>query len=155
MSHRVVQEHWEIKRGTTIEYREAEYLINPQGVPTLQGDPEIAECLGRANGCLCIKTVAGSRMIPENWYVCSLMISPDLRAALIIFRSKLVKQGISGHTLISQLTWFTQAWVLCEKVYGIDSEGSSPTDRRREVAFAILKGDPPALDMATDVLGRA
>lgn len=47
----------------------------------------------------------------------------------------------------------TTIWAACEAHYGIGEDGSQTKDRKRELALAILKGDPIALDAARDILG--
>lgn len=44
------------------------------------------------------------------------------------------------------------AWSEAEIFYGINHHGDQDPDQRRRLAFAILRGDPMALDFATDVL---
>lgn len=45
-------------------------------------------------------------------------------------------------------------WTECEQHYGINHLGSSDPDPVRQLAFAILRGDPIAVDIAQDVLIR-
>lgn len=156
MSHRVVEKPWEIKKGTFIEFRPGQWFDSEDG-PTEWGETVVSEFMGRECGCLKVRVREGhneTRMIPEDWYTASLLISPDLRLACTVYRKKLTEQGMGLQERESHMRQFMTAWTLCEKMYGIDSEGSKPTDRRREVAFAILKGDPMALDMASDILGQ-
>lgn len=153
MSHRTVQSLWEIKKGTTIEYREGHWLLNGQE-QTEWGEILLGEFQGHECGCLRIKIGSSSRLIPAEWYVASLMISPDLLHAAQQYRKKLVEQGMTAGNIRVYVTMFIESWAVCEKYYGIDQEGSTPTDVRREVAFKILKGDPMMLDLASDIMGR-
>lgn len=149
MSHRVVQQIHEIKIGSKIELDTNGEYVNGDWVAT---PPVIAELLGRECGCLRVRMNGVLRIVPADWYSCTLLISPDLEKMAGEYRKKLVEQGVIG-TNQELVQLFMAAWSVCEKHYGIDVEGSCPTDRRREVAFAILKGDPISLDIASDVLG--
>lgn len=149
MSHRVVQKIWEIRIGAKIELDTHGQYVNGDWVAT---PPAIAELLGRECGCLRVRMGPVDRLVPEDWYTCTLMISPDGQAAADHYRQMLIEQGISNANVQTWINRFLATWSLCEKHYGIDTEGSTPSDRRREVAFGILKGDPVALDLASDCL---
>lgn len=150
MSHRVVQKIWEIQIGAKIELDTGNQFVNGDWI--VSPAPAMAELLGRECGCLRVRMNDTIRLVPEDWYTCTLMISPNLQAKAIQYRQKLIGLGMNQGNIAQCVHMFLVSWTLCEKHYGIDTQGSSPLDRRREVAFAILKGDPVALDLASDCL---
>lgn len=48
-----------------------------------------------------------------------------------------------------------RVWSECEIYYGINIHGSADPDPLRQLAFAILQGDPIALDAARDIITGA
>lgn len=75
-------------------------------------------------------------------YEYSWMLSEDCEAAAQSFQ-----QSFSHRSVLV----FTQGWTEAERHYGIGHLGSGQTDPIRQLALAILRGDPMACDAARDI----
>lgn len=147
MNHRKIDRPHLIRRGTPIAF------VHPRSEEVVVG-----VFLRYELGCMIIDNGPNVRTfyVPAANYRYSLACSPDMLANIEAVRDKIRNRfgvGLEQHYAESLLNLSMDMWAACEKHYGVTYEGSAPTDQRRKVAFLILKGDPQALDLATDVLG--
>lgn len=87
-----------------------------------------------------VKEVVFSEDYEGNW-----VFSEDCEAGVKAFR-QVEPDDVSDDGI------YRHAWSECEKHYGIGHLGSAETDPLKQLALAILRGDPQACDAARDIL---
>lgn len=143
--HRKVENPALVQQGARIAYER-------------HGRIEIGIVLRRESGILVISNGLNPHWEPIyirlQKYLYTIVSSPDLEHALGEI-NKEVRETFKDVAFLEPraMALAIKIWNICEQHYGIDVDGSKPKDVRRTVAFLILKGDKPALDTATDILG--
>jgi len=103
------------------------------------------ELVHRASGCFWVQVKGVRRLVPFEQVIDGPPDSPELKE---YFKTEI--DSDDPYIISIHQRRIRKIWQACEKAY--DLEGGDRGDKRRELAIAILKGDPMAMDMATDML---
>lgn len=113
------------------------HIVKRERIEDIQVGEEV-----RVTGFIGTRTVEAVHL-PEHLII----QDEDAQAISVDFRfyveSEIYSPDDDGHT---------DAWAECEQHYGINHLGSADPCPLRQLAFAILKGEPMALDAARDIL---
>lgn len=138
MTHKVVQEFYNMQSGTKI------VVLDNTGTAVK------VHFLRWSLNTILVQFPGGShQVLPAKNYQYTYTCSKD--CADFIKRCR--TDNLVGLVTPNVVEMITTIWAACEAHYGIGGDGSETKDRKRELALAILKGDPIALDAARDILG--
>lgn len=147
--HRQKQQIYELQAGAYVAYHGT---VRHFDAPD-ESEIFIGRFVRRETGLIVVEDTGGiHRLVPSARYLYTLTASRDLRESLKTIRETVTSYFSDGWMHSRALDLAIHIWCVCELNYGIDAEGSVPKDQVRQVAFLILKGDPIARDVATDIL---